>query len=101
MGSKLTGFLRRILSSDGGGAGEPESGPPVDYNGYAIRPAPRRQGSQWLTAGVIAKTFPEGVKEHSFIRAETHGSKEAADAFSLTKAKQIIDEQGDHLFKDG
>jgi hypothetical protein len=41
------------------------------------------------------------VKEHHFIRAETHGTKDAADAFSILKAKQIIDEQGDRLLEDG
>ena len=26
---------------------------------------------------------------------------ESAEAYSVTKAKQIIDEQGDHLFEEG
>ncbi len=61
----------------------------------------RREGSQWLTAGVITKQFADGVKEHRFIRAETHSTKDEADAFSITKAKQIIDEVGDRLFQKG
>jgi len=76
-------------------------GPAVAYNGYMIRAAARREGGQWLTAGVIAKPFGDEVKEHHFIRAETHGSKEAADDFAIVKAKQIIDELGDRLFRDG
>ena len=58
-------------------------------------------GSLWGTAGVITKQFADGVKEHRFIRADAHGTKDDADASSIAKARQIIDEQGDKLFKDG
>lgn len=73
----------------------------TDYNGYTIRPAPRRQGSTWLLAGVIAKSFPDGVKEHAFVRADTFSGRDEAVAFAITKAKQIIDERGDRLFDAG
>ncbi len=98
MGAKLANVLGRLM---GRGAKEPSSepGPPVDYKGYTIRPASRRQGSQWLTEGTIAKTFGEEVKEHHFIRADMHGTKEEADAFSVEKAKQIIDKLGDRIFE--
>ncbi len=101
MASMLSGFLRRLT----GGGGEDDAapgarGPAVAYQGYAIHPAPRRQGSQWLTAGLITKAFPDGAKEHYFIRAETHASQDDASAFAVLKAKQIIDERGDKLFTD-
>ena len=44
--------------------------------------------------------FPDGVKEHKFIRVDTHSSKDDAVAFSITKAQQIIDEQGDRIFRN-
>ena len=72
----------------------------VEYKGYRITPAPKRQASGWNTAGLIAKTFDDGVKEHRFIRVDTHSSKDDAIAFSVTKAQQIIDEQGDRLFRN-
>ena len=102
MASMLSGLLRRLT---GGGGGEDDaapapSGPAVAYEGYAIHAIPRRQGSQWLTAGLIAKEFPDGVKEHYFIRAETHASQDDASAFAVIKAKQIIGERGDKLFSD-
>lgn len=100
MGTKLTDFLRRIMAPKGKDAADQESGSVVAYKGYAIRPACRRQGSQWLTVGVITKQFAGGVKEHRFIRAETHSTKNGAEAFSIVKAKQIIDEQGDRLFPE-
>ena len=101
MASKLSGFLRRLTGGGESAETAPAArGPAVEYEGYAIHPAPRRQGSQWLTAGLIAKEFPDGVKEHHFIRAETHASQDDAKAFAVLKAKQIIDERGDKLFRE-
>jgi hypothetical protein len=88
----------RNLFRPGGGAAE-AAAQAIEYHGYRITPAPQRQGSGWNTAGVIAKTFDDGVKEHRFIRVDTHASKDDAIAFSITKAQQIIDEQGDRIFR--
>ncbi len=101
MVSKLTGFLRRLTGGGDTGETAPAArGPAVEYEGYAIHAVPRRQGAQWLTAGLITKDFPDGVKEHHFIRAETHASQDDASAFAVLKAKQIIDERGDKVFTD-
>ncbi len=101
MASMLSGFLRRLT---GGGDSDDTApgprGPALEHNGYTIHAAPRRQGSQWLTAGLITKECPDGVKEHYFIRAETHASPDDASAFAVIKAKQIINERGDKLFTD-
>ena len=83
----------------GGGAASPgPEVPTVEYKGYRIRPAPYLNGGQYQTAGVIQKDAADGVKEHRFIRAETHPSKDDAAAFAVTKSKQIIDQQGDRVF---
>ncbi len=101
MASMLSGFLRRRTGGGGGDdAAAGARGPAVEYEGYEIHAIPRRQGSQWLTAGLIAKEFPDGIKEHHFIRAETHASQDDAKAFAVLKAKQIIGERGDKLFTD-
>jgi hypothetical protein len=81
----------------GRGNGEP-SGVAVEYNGYRIRPAPYTRGGQYQTCGIIEKEVRGELKEHRFIRAEAHPSREAAVAFSIAKAKQLIDEQGERLF---
>ena len=101
MASKFTNFLRQLFARKGEDATDRESEGAVDYKGYTIRPNPRREGAQWLTSGVITKQFADEVKEHRFIRADAHGSKDAAADFSITKAKQIIDERGDKLFEGG
>ncbi|MBF9195931.1 HlyU family transcriptional regulator [Microvirga terrestris] len=70
----------------------------VEYKGFRIRPAPYSAKGGYQTAGIIEKDSEKGMKEHRFVRAETHPSKDDATAFAVTKGKQIIDEQGDRLF---
>ena len=94
----LMDALRNMFGA-GGEPGGAVAAAAVDYHGYRITPAPQRQASGWNTAGVISKEFPDGVKEHSFIRVDTHSSQDDAVAFSVIKAQQIIDEQGDRLFR--
>ena len=92
----LMNALRNLFGAGKEPVGQPAE--PVDYKDYRITPAPERQASGWNTAGVISKTFPDGVKEHRFVRVDTHMSRDDAVAFSITKAQQIIDEQGDRIF---
>jgi hypothetical protein len=80
------------------GGAEAPAGEAVEYKGFRIRPAPYAAGGQYQTAGLIEKDFPEGTKTHRFVRADKHASKDDATAFSLSKAQQIIDEQGDRVF---
>ena len=85
------------------GGGEAEAGnepvaEAVEYKGFRIRPAPYPAKGQFQTAGVIEKDQEGGMKEHRFVRAETHASKDDAAAFAVAKGKQIIDEQGDRIF---
>jgi hypothetical protein len=95
MFAKLKAAWNRLA---GGGAGDAETAPAVEYKGYRIRPAPYRTDSVYQTAGIIEKDTPEGVKEHRFVRADTHPSKDDAITFAISKAKQIIDLQGDRIF---
>ena len=95
----LGGFLKGLLGGSRSGEGaEPAKGEAVAYKDYLITPTPMRQGGQFLTAGVIVKEFPDGRKEHKFIRADTHASAEDAASFAVRKGQQIIDEQGDRIF---
>jgi hypothetical protein len=81
-------------------ASEPEAAAvaPTEYKGYRIRPTPFKTSALYQTAGTIEKDSPDGVKTHRFIRADTHHSREDAVAFAISKAKQIIDLQGDRMF---
>ncbi len=93
----IKSFLGRLAGSRDN---EDEAGDPVEYKGYLIRARPKAQGAQFYTAGVIAKSFPEGMKEQYFIRADTHSSRELASEHAIIKGRQIIDEQGDRLFHE-
>ena len=93
------GFLSKLFGGGGGETAAP-SAEAIEYKGFQIQPAARRQGGQWLTAGVIRKEVDGEMREHSFLRADTHASQQDADDFALVKGRQIIDEQGDRLFKD-
>src|SRR5919204_2177887 len=92
--------LKAALSRLTGGAGESDAstGPAIEYKGYRIRPAPYRTNGQYQTAGIIEKDAPDGLKSHRFVRADMHHSREDAIAFTISKAKQIIDLQGDRIF---
>jgi hypothetical protein len=94
-------ILKRLFGG-GGGSGGGASAPreAVEYNGYRIRPAPFEADGQYQTAGVIEKDFPEGAREHHFIRAERHASADDAASFAVTKGRQIVDERGDRMFDD-
>ncbi len=82
-------------SRDGASAPAAEA---VEYKGFRIRPEPYPSKGQYQTAGTIEKETEEGVKQHRFVRAETHPSKDDAVAFAIVKGKQIIDEQGERIF---
>ena len=96
MFSKLKAAWARLAG--GGEAGEAVTAEPVEYNGYRIIPAPYLTGGRYQTAGTIEKDTPAGLKQHRFIRADTHPGKDDAIAFTISKAKQIIDLQGDRMF---
>jgi hypothetical protein len=97
MFSKLIAAWNRLAG--GGSDSDASTAPAIEYKGYRIRPAPYRTEGLYQTAGTIEKDTPAGVKEHRFIRADTHPSREDATAFAISKAKQIIDLQGDRIFE--
>jgi len=83
----------------GGGAAKTEkAAEPVEYNGFTIRPAPYQAEGQYQTAGTIEKEVGGLLKEHKFIRADRHASYDDAVEFSVSKARQIIDQQGERIF---
>jgi len=94
---RIMSFWKKLF---GGAGGQAETAPdPVEYKGYVIRPAPYRDGDQYQTAGSIEKEVDGVTKEHRFIRADRHATHEAAVSFTLDKARQIIDLQGDRIFQ--
>jgi hypothetical protein len=73
---------------------------PVEYKGYVIRAAPFKNNGQYQTAGIIARDIGGVRKEHRFIRADAYASYDDAVNFTLSKARQIVDLQGDRIFAE-
>lgn len=75
-------------------AEEPASRASEEHKGFRITPKPLREGGQFRVAARIEK---DG-RVHELVRADTMTSLDEAKAMSLSKARQMIDEQGDRLF---
>ena len=93
-------FLKRLFGG-GGDAGEPKSAAPakqIEHKGFLITATPYKAEGQYQTCGVVSKEIDGVVKEHKFIRADRHASYDDAVEFSLGKARQIVDQQGDRMF---
>jgi hypothetical protein len=75
-----------------------KSAEPVEYKGFVIRAAPFKNEGQFQTAGVIEREVDGVRREHRFIRADAFASHDDAVAFTLGKARQMIDLQGDRIF---
>jgi hypothetical protein len=71
---------------------------PVEYKGFIIRPAPFKAEGQFQTAGTIEHEVDGVRKEHRFIRADAFALFDDAVAFTLAKARQMVDLQGDRMF---
>lgn len=91
-------FLKSLF---GGGAKDKAAPGPAretEHAGFLIQATPFKEGGQFQTCGIVAKEIGGVRKEHRFIRADRFATLDEAADFSLSKARQIIDEQGDRLF---
>lgn len=90
-------FLKNLFQ---GSADAPaKQQPPEAYDGFDIIPAPRKITGGWSTEAVIRKVVDGETKQHTFIRADSSVSQEAAVALIISKAKTLIDQQGDKIFR--
>lgn len=92
------GWFTSLFGRKPSAAPSERQGAPVEYKGFTIRPAPYLEAGQFQTAGYIEKLVDGVVKSHRFVRADRQGDFEAAANFTVMKARQLIDEQGDRLF---
>jgi hypothetical protein len=90
-------FLSTLFGGLNVGKSE-KSAEPVEYKGYVIRPAPFKSEGQFQTAGAIQREIGGVMKEHRFIRADAFASFDDAVSFTVGKARQMIDLQGERIF---
>lgn len=90
----MPSFWSRLFGSAPPATPDPDPAGGEDYKGFRITPTPIREGGQYRVSARIEK---DG-QTHDLVRADTMASLDDATAISLTKARQMIDEQGDRLF---
>lgn len=93
-------FLKRLF---GGGGASPEPAAAavakeIEYKGFSIKAMPYKENGQFQTCGVVSKDVGGVVKEHKFIRADRFAGLDDAVEVSLTKGRQLVDEQGERIF---
>jgi hypothetical protein len=71
----------------------------AEHKGFVIDAAPYLESGQYQLAGVISKVIDGEKKESRFVRADRFGTAEEAATHALDKGRQIIDEQGEALFR--
>ncbi len=71
----------------------------VSYQDFEIRPTPVKEASGWRISGTIVKEVDGTIREHVFIRADSCADAESAVALTVRKARQLIDEQGERIFR--
>ena len=94
-------FLKKLF-----GGGDAKSGPAGDvvmgeesYKGFTIKAIEMKAGGELQLAGLIEKDIGGELKSYRYIRAERMSSREDLVALALSKGRQIIDEQGEQIYR--
>lgn len=80
----------------GGGASAPE---PETHEGFRIFSAPQKEAGGYRLGARIEKEVGGETKVHQLIRADVFQSADEAGAYAVAKAKQLIDQLGEDLFR--
>jgi hypothetical protein len=91
------GKFFKSLFGDASAGGQTRPSEPVDYEGFSIEAAPINEDGKYRTAGFISGEVDGESRRIQFIRADQNTDLESAVKHSITKARQIIDEQGKSL----
>jgi hypothetical protein len=95
-------FLKSLFGLGGSGAKEgsaPAATKELEHKGFLIRAEPYLADGQYQVAGTVEKRIADETKQHRFVRADRFASADEAADFALRKGCQIIDEQGDGIFR--
>lgn len=92
----LGSFLKSFLVGSSG-SGEAKPSEPIDYQGFAIEAAPINEDGKYRTAGYISGEANGETRRIQFIRADQNADLQTSIDHSISKARQIIDEQGKGL----
>jgi hypothetical protein len=94
-------FLKKLFG--GGSASTAPAGDKVlgeeSYKGHLIKAIEMKAGGEYQLAGTIEKDVGGELKTYRFIRADKMSSLDDLTALALSKGRQIIDEQGDSIYR--
>ncbi|MCL3881167.1 HlyU family transcriptional regulator [Marivita sp. GX14005] len=90
-------LLKRLFGSRDGAT--PTTAPAEEHKGFTIHPDPINEGGRWRIGARIEKETGGEIKTHRMIRADTLESRAAAVDASLGKARMLIDQQGEEIFR--
>lgn len=89
-------FSKLFGGGSGGGAKGPAS---EDYNGFRITPEPAKEAGGFRIGALIEREADGETQTHMMIRADVCPSQDEAIRVSLLKAKSLIDQQGEAIFR--
>lgn len=100
MAFSIGGVLRHFFGGASSSKNMKEDGftVPVTHDGYTIHPESFQENGQWITSARITRQFPDGMRDHQFVRADLFPSQGSANECAIRKASTLIDEMGENLF---
>ncbi len=90
------------LFGGGSSSAEPEGDKVLgeeSHKGFLIKAIEMKAGSELQLAGTIEKEIGGELKTYRFVRADRMTSRDDLIALALSKGRQIIDEQGEAIFR--
>ncbi|MXZ80283.1 MAG: hypothetical protein F4Z15_02715 [Gammaproteobacteria bacterium] len=70
------------------------------YKGFRIQPCPSNRSHGWTTEAIVTMEKDGTTQTHKFIRADISFNRDDAVQLSLTKARAMIDQMGERIFRD-
>ena len=69
------------------------------HKGFLIKAIEMKAGSELQLAGTIEKNVDGELKTYRFVRADRMSSRDDLIVLAIAKGRQIIDEQGEAIFR--
>ena len=69
------------------------------HKGFLIKAIEMKAGSELQLAGTIEKEIGGELKTYRFVRADRMSSRDDVVSLAIAKGRQIIDEQGEAIFR--
>lgn len=90
-------LLKKLFG--GGNKGTAPEASTETYEGFRITATPVAEGNTYRVSALIEKDVDGETFSHQLIRADTVQGLEEAQKACFRKAKQVIDEQGERIFR--